>query len=152
MGGKTRLIIPAGFRGRGYGRQNQVDIPFGFRTAGLSKRFCQNKPRQHLRASRGRFHLLKNNGRYYTGLYYILRRNSQKYSCKPMQNNKNKLFLKKYNFLKKSLAMPINSMYTNPCCGMIAVKREVAGFQQWRSGFPWSECQVRKLTASHCTN
>ena len=23
--------------------------------------------------------------------------------------------------------MPINSMYTNPCCGMIAVKREVAG-------------------------
>ena len=22
--------------------------------------------------------------------------------------------------------MPINSMYTNPCCGMIAVKREVA--------------------------
>ena len=25
MGGKTRLIIPAGFRGRGYGRQNQVD-------------------------------------------------------------------------------------------------------------------------------
>lgn len=46
-----------------------------------------------------------------------------------MQNNKNKLFLKKYNFLKKSLAMPINSMYTNPCCGMIAVKREVAGSQ-----------------------
>ena len=40
-----------------------------------------------------------------------------------------KLYLKKYNFLKKSLAMPVNSMYTNPCCGMIAVKREVAGSQ-----------------------
>ena len=25
--------------------------------------------------------------------------------------------------------MPINSMYTNPCCGMIAVKREVAAIQ-----------------------
>ena len=36
---------------------------------------------------------------------------------------------KKYIFFKKSLAMPINSMYTNPCCGMIAVKREVAGSQ-----------------------
>ena len=40
-----------------------------------------------------------------------------------------KLYLKKYNFFKKSLAMPVNSMYTNPCCGMIAVKREVAGSQ-----------------------
>ena len=63
------------------------------------------------------------------GYIIYLRRNSQKYSGKPMQNNKNKLFLKKYNFLKKSLAMPKNSMYTNPCCGMIAVKREVAGSQ-----------------------
>lgn len=36
---------------------------------------------------------------------------------------------KKIHFFKKSLAMPINSMYTNPCCGMIAVKREVAGSQ-----------------------
>ena len=26
--------------------------------------------------------------------------------------------------------MPINSMYTNPCCGMIAVKREVAARQK----------------------
>ena len=25
MGGKTRSIIPAGLRGRGYGRKNQVD-------------------------------------------------------------------------------------------------------------------------------
>ena len=61
--------------------------------------------------------------------YIILRRNSQKYSDNAVQNGKKKLFSKKYNFLKKSLAMPVNSMYTNPCCGMIAVKREVAGSQ-----------------------
>ena len=59
----------------------------------------------------------------------IYSRNSQKYSGEPVQNSKNRLYSKKYNFLKKSLAMPINSMYTNPCCGMIAVKREVAGSQ-----------------------
>ncbi|MBE5848272.1 MAG: hypothetical protein E7300_11435 [Lachnospiraceae bacterium] len=29
------------------------------------------------------------------------------------------------------------------------MKREVAAFV---AGFPWSECQVRKLTTSHCTN
>ena len=32
---------------------------------------------------------------------------------------------------------------------LIAMKREVAAGQ---AGFPWSECQVRKLTTSHCTN
>ena len=32
---------------------------------------------------------------------------------------------------------------------MIAVKREVAAHV---AGFPWSECQVRKLTTSHCTD
>ena len=58
-----------------------------------------------------------------------IRRNSQKYSGEPVQNSKKELYLKKYNFLKKSLAMPVNSMYTNLCCGMIAVKREVAGSQ-----------------------
>jgi small subunit ribosomal protein S10 len=34
-------------------------------------------------------------------------------------------------------------------CDMIAMKREVAAKM---AGFPWSECQVRKLTTSHCTN
>ena len=29
-------------------------------------------------------------------------------------------------------------MYTIKCCGMIAMKREVAAY---RAGFPWSECQ-----------
>ena len=32
---------------------------------------------------------------------------------------------------------------------MIAMKREVAVNL---AGFPWSECQVRKLTTSHCTD
>ena len=41
-------------------------------------------------------------------------------------------------------------MYTTTCCGMIAVKREVAAFEQSRAGFPWSECQVKKLATSHC--
>ena len=35
---------------------------------------------------------------------------------------------------------------------MIAMKREVAAGKKLTAGFPWSECQVRKLTASHCTN
>ena len=34
-------------------------------------------------------------------------------------------------------------------CDMIAKKREVAAD---RAGFPWSECQVKKLATSHCTN
>ena len=32
---------------------------------------------------------------------------------------------------------------------LIVLKREVATEMV---GFPWSECQVKKLTASHCTN
>ena len=82
-----------------------------------------------MRASRGGFTYHKN----YLAIFYLailyIRRNSQKYSGESVQNSKKKLYLKKYNFFKKSLAMPINSMYTNPCCGMIAVKREVAGSQ-----------------------
>ena len=62
------------------------------------------------------------------------------------------MYSKKYNIFKKILAMLEFPMYTTNCCGMIAVKREVAVSQQWRTGFPWSECQVRKLTTSHCTD
>jgi hypothetical protein len=47
------------------------------------------------------------------------------------------------------LAISGKTLYNVFCCGMIAVKREVAAFV---AGFPWSECQVRKLTTSHCTN
>lgn len=49
-------------------------------------------------------------------------------------------------------------MYTLTCCGMIAVKREVAALPKDSAGFPWSECQEgresepKNLTASHCTN
>jgi hypothetical protein len=35
-------------------------------------------------------------------------------------------------------------MYNVYCCGMIAVKREVAASKQLFAGFPWSECQVSK--------
>ena len=50
--------------------------------------------------------------------------------------------------MKKLLAIPKKISYTNNCCDMIAMKREVAARV---AGFPWSECQVRKLTTSHCT-
>ena len=52
--------------------------------------------------------------------------------------------------IKKVLAFLNKTMYNINCCGMIAVKREVAAYKL--AGFPWSECQVRKLTTSHCTN
>ena len=57
-------------------------------------------------------------------------------NTKKIQNNR-----------KKSLQSGKNFYYTNKCCDMIAMKREVAAFV---AGFPWSECQVRKLTTSHC--
>ena len=34
---------------------------------------------------------------------------------------------------------------------MIAKKREVAVMEKSIAGFPWSECQVKKLATSHCT-
>ena len=52
--------------------------------------------------------------------------------------------------IKKVLAFLNKTMYNINCCGMIAVKREVAAYKL--AGFPWSECQVRKLTTSHCTS
>lgn len=42
---------------------------------------------------------------------------------------------------KKFLAYYPNIMYTNNCCGMIALKREVAAGPKGTAGFPWSECQ-----------
>lgn len=38
-----------------------------------------------------------------------------------------------------------NIMYTTNCCGMIAVKREVAAGSKDTAGFPWSECQEVRL-------
>ena len=46
--------------------------------------------------------------------------------------------LKKINIL---LAYSQNIMYTIKCCGMIALKREVAALPKGTAGFPWSECQ-----------
>jgi hypothetical protein len=51
--------------------------------------------------------------------------------------------------MKKVLAITKKLMYNDFCCGMIAMKREVAAQE---AGVPWSECQVRKLTTSHCTH
>ena len=60
------------------------------------------------------------------------------------------LYKKKYNpICHFFLAFPENILYTSQCCDMIAMKREVAAHV---AGFPWSECQVRKLTTSHCTD
>ena len=68
---------------------------------------------------------------------------------------KMRIVLKKKQYyaqiLKIKCCNSLKFMYNDTCCGMIAVKREVAGSQKWQSGFPWSECQVRKLTTSHCT-
>ena len=55
-------------------------------------------------------------------------------------------FTKKF---KKVVANAEKLVYNDFCCGMIAVKREVATTMV---GVPWSECQVRKLTTSHCTH
>ena len=49
-----------------------------------------------------------------------------------------KIFTK---ILKKFLAYYPNIMYTNNCCGMIALKREGAAGPKGTAGFPWSECQ-----------
>ena len=55
----------------------------------------------------------------------------------------NKKILKKYLlFLKRPYIIA-------SAVALIAVKREVAAYKL--AGFPWSECQVRKLTTSHCT-
>ena len=72
--------------------------------SGRRKGFCQNTPRQHLRASWGMAFLVIKN--YWAVLYELSdknmihlllnsldkRRNSQKYSGKPVQNGKKELF------------------------------------------------------------
>ena len=65
--------------------------------------------------------------------------------CTYKSTGKIRIFLKKS---KKLLAIRKEISYTINCCDMIAMKREVAARV---AGFPWSECQVRKLTTSHCT-
>ena len=52
---------------------------------------------------------------------------------------------------EKSACIWQKSMLLYKGCGMIAMKREVAAYENERV-FPWSECQVMKLATSHCTN
>ena len=51
-------------------------------------------------------------------------------------------------FLKKTLQFHRTSCIIATVVTLIAMKREVAAHE---AGFPWSECQVRKLATSHCT-
>ena len=62
-----------------------------------------------------------------------------------MYGKKCKLFSKKE---KNTLHSGKTSCILTSAVTLIAVKREVAAEM---AGFPWSECQVRKLTTSHCT-
>ena len=52
---------------------------------------------------------------------------------------------------KKVLAFTGTILYNADVVTLIAMKREVA-VQIDVTGFPWSECQVKKLATSHCTN
>ena len=62
-----------------------------------------------------------------------------------MYGKKCKLFSKKE---KNTLHSGKTSCILTSAVTLIAVKREVAAEM---AGFPWSECQVRKLATSHCT-
>ena len=57
-------------------------------------------------------------------------------------------FKKNQKNLKKGLHSEESSYILILAVTLIAMKREVAATL---AGFPWSECQVRKLTTSHCT-
>ena len=57
---------------------------------------------------------------------------------------------KKLKKIQKNTCISEKPMIIWKSCDMIAMKREVAASDM--AGFPWSECQVRKLTTSHCTN
>ena len=67
--------------------------------------------------------------------------------CKLLRKTSKLRLEKKIKKMKKVLAFPLKIVYSIPCCDMIAKKREVAAN---RAGFPWSECQVKKLATSHC--
>ena len=59
------------------------------------------------------------------------------------------LYEKKNKKIKKTLAKGKNIVYTNRCCDMIAVKREVAVERQVFRG---ANVKLEKLTTSHCTS
>ena len=55
-------------------------------------------------------------------------------------------------FIQKTLQVLILSCILDVAVTLIALKREVAADYHHSNlaGFPWSECQVRKLATSHC--
>ena len=78
-------------------------------------------------------------------LFCVLGKAAGKLHWSKIERNSPKT-LKKY---EKSACIIRISMLFFKGCGMIAMKREVAA--RYVAGFPWSECQVRKLATSHCT-
>ncbi len=72
--------------------------------------------------------------------------------------NVESLYAKKYKKKEKNLENAKEVLYTKKAVTLIAVKREVAAgsfpdirmLRRGMAGFPWSECQVRKLATSHC--
>ena len=60
---------------------------------------------------------------------------------KTKKNKKSKKYLQKYS----------KQCILTTAVTLIAMKREVAAVWKQTVGFPWSECQVRKLATSHCT-
>ena len=67
-----------------------------------------------------------------------------------MKKKHEKEHQKKFEQFKKNTCKVLRNLVYLESCDMIAKKREVATEQS--VGFPWSECQVRKLATSHCTN
>ena len=77
------------------------------------------------------------------------KRSTDAKSIKNVENRKN---AKKVKFSQEK-ALQIMKMCSKIALAvtLIAMKREVATVWKRTVGFPWSECQVRKLATSHCT-
>ena len=73
---------------------------------------------------------------------------NRKKHCKTPRKRQISHQIKKLRNKEKNACNVKKSVLSCKGCGMIAVKREVAAQE---AGFPWSECQVRKLATSHCT-
>ena len=69
-------------------------------------------------------------------------------TVKDFESGRSAIKEKKLRNKEKNACNVKKSVLSCKGCGMIAVKREVAAQE---AGFPWSECQVRKLATSHCT-
>ena len=62
-------------------------------------------------------------------LFIMKKQGRSENTAKKIENG---LYTKKYNFSEKSIAKAKPVVYTNPCCDMIAKKREVAAEKNGR--------------------